>query len=201
MGIQNVRNGKLLYHLTSVNNLDSIFEKGLLPRKYVKNKNINFSDIANPDIIDKREQLYLDKYIPFHFHPYTAFDYAVKYNGNPEDMVYICVDRKFAKNMKFLVLPKHPLSEKSNEFELFTFDKGMEEIDWETMEEKGREDTYAKEVKMAECLSESSIPATSFNCIYVANDKIKEYVTIKLKKYGIVSEPPYINIMPKWFLK
>lgn len=78
MGLDNAKNGKLLYHLTSIDNLDSIFENGLLPRKYVRENEIGFKDIADPEIIDKRELLGLDKYTPFHFHPYTAFDYAVK---------------------------------------------------------------------------------------------------------------------------
>ena len=202
LGVSNVKNGKLLYHLTSVDNLDSIFDNGLLPRKYVKNNGINFSDIANPDIIDKRKQLDLDKYIPFHFHPYTAFDYAVKYNGESENMVYICVDREFAQRNKFLVLPRHPLSGNTEDKpELFSFDEGMDKIDWKTMEEKGREDTYAKEVKMAECLTDLRIPVEHFKCIYVANDKIKEDITMKFLDYGIVSKQPYVNVMSIWFLK
>ena len=73
-------------------------------------------------------------------------------------MVYICVDRDFARSKNFLVLPQHPLS--SDDFELYPFDEGMSKIDWDTMMEVGRDDQYAKEVKMAESLTDLIIPAT-----------------------------------------
>jgi hypothetical protein len=47
MGIENARNGKLLYHLTRLYNLDSILENGLLSRKTVKDNNMRFSDVAD----------------------------------------------------------------------------------------------------------------------------------------------------------
>ncbi|WP_027216581.1 DarT ssDNA thymidine ADP-ribosyltransferase family protein [Butyrivibrio fibrisolvens] len=197
MGIDNAKNGRLLYHLTSVDNLDSIFENGLLPRKCIRENGIGFRDIADPGIIDKRKSLGLDKYTPFHFHPYTAFDYAVKYSGNATRMVYICVDREFARYNKFLVLPQHPLS--SDQIELFSFDEGMNKIDWDTMMEVGRDDQYAKEVKMAESLTDLIIPANQFKCLYVANEEMKQFVTYKLKEYGIELPPPYVNVKAEWF--
>ena len=180
-----------------MDNLDSIVENGLLPRKNVRENGIGFKDIADPEIIDKRKLLGLDKYTPFHFHPYTAFDYAVKYKGDAEHMIYICIDRDFARDNNFLVLPKHPLS--SNDFELFPFDEGMSKIDWATMMVVGRDDQYAKEVKMAESLTGIVIPANKFKCLYVANEEMKQFVSDKFKEHGIGLPPPYVNIMAKWF--
>lgn len=200
MGIDNAKDGKLLYHLTSADNLDSILKNGLLSRKLLREKGIGFKDIANTEIIDKRKMLKLDKYTPFHFHPYTAFDFAIKYNGNPDNILYICVSRSFARSKNFLVLPQHPLS--SDECVPLPFDEGMSKIDWNTMMEVGREDSLAKEVKMAESLTDLVILARDFYCLYVPNEKMKNIVTKKLKEYGIKldpSDPPYVYIQPAFF--
>lgn len=49
-----------------------------MPRKILRENTVTFGDVADPEIIRKREVLGLDGYIPFHFHPYSAFDVAVK---------------------------------------------------------------------------------------------------------------------------
>ena len=78
MGLENTRNKKLLYHLTELDNMNSIIEYGLMSRADIKNKKLKYHDVADQAIIGKREELGLDKYVPFHFHPYSAFDVAVK---------------------------------------------------------------------------------------------------------------------------
>lgn len=57
-----IKNGKLIYHLTDFTNLESILEKGLMPRSKL---NGNFVDIADSEIISKRK--WLDEYVLFHF--------------------------------------------------------------------------------------------------------------------------------------
>ena len=89
MGIETAKTGKLLYHLTKLENLESIIENGLLPRNEVIKRGIKFGDIANADIISKRTELGLDLYTPFHFHPYSAFDVAVKHTYQGQDMIYL----------------------------------------------------------------------------------------------------------------
>ncbi len=52
MAIERVKEGKLLYHLTRLSNLDSIIEHGLVSRKLVKDNGVRFSDIANEKGLD-----------------------------------------------------------------------------------------------------------------------------------------------------
>ena len=89
MGLEDVRNKKLLYHLTKLSNMERIISQGLLPRRYLIDKLLNFHDVADPQIIRKRRELQLDEYIPFHFHPYSAFDVAVKNNFSDDIFVYV----------------------------------------------------------------------------------------------------------------
>ena len=71
MGLEGVRDKKLLYHLTKVDKMESIIKYGLLPRRYLLKQDMMFGDVADPEIISKRQKLGLDRYIPFHFHPYS----------------------------------------------------------------------------------------------------------------------------------
>ena len=197
MGIETAKTGKLLYHLTKLDNLESIIKYGLLPRKKVIEQKINFGDIANPEIISKRTELGLDAYTPFHFHPYSAFDVAVKHTYQEQDMIYLCFDRELARMNHFKILPLHPLS--AEECVLYDYDEGFQRIDWGTMMEKNRTDDYAKHVKMAECLTEKTIPINHFRCIYVESEDVKEKTIFILNENGVDFPPPFINAMGVWF--
>src|SRR6056297_3633992 len=88
-----IKNGKWLYHLTSIDNLDSIIKNGLVSRKKLKILRSDFVDIADQWIIEKRVGFNLDDYIPFHFHPYSAFDVFVKNNNPKKEFIYITIMR------------------------------------------------------------------------------------------------------------
>lgn len=136
----------------------------------------------------------MDKYIPFHFHPYSSFDVAVKNTYADEEFVYICITRELAKFNKFKILPRHPLN--TEEFQLYEYEEGFNAIDWDTMHTPGTDDRYNKNAKMAECLTELVIPAKYFHCIYVKNEDTKRIVEDKLKSRGINTTPPFVNIGP-----
>lgn len=193
MSNEKIKQGKLLYHLTKLSNIDSIIEHGLVSRKYIKERKVGFSDIADQEIISKRTELGLDEYTPFHFHPYSSFDVAVKSRYAHEEFIYICIKRDLARFNKFKVLTRHPLNDEKH-FQLYDYDEGIEKIDWVTMHVRGTEDPYTKGVKMAECLTPLIIPAQHFHCIYVKNENTKTIVTNKLKAKGIATNPPYVNI-------
>lgn len=54
---QNPSEGKLIYHITHINNLPSILKVGLLSRKkLLRNPSLSFTDIADSEILSKREQ-------------------------------------------------------------------------------------------------------------------------------------------------
>lgn len=196
MAMEDIKAGKLLYHLTKLDNLDSILENGLAPRRLIIEEDVKFADVANPDIISKRNIMELDNYTPFHFHPYSAFDVAVKKKYNDEEFFYICVTRKLARDNEFKISSKHPLT--ADDYILMDYDEGFENIDWGTMHTRGTVDNYSKQVKMAECLTNLVIPVNCFHSIAVRNNKIKSFVEQKLIEFDIKTPPPYINVMP-WF--
>lgn len=199
MGLEGVRDKKLLYHLTKVDNMKAIIKNGLLPRRYLLEHNMLFGDVADSEIISKRQELGLDKYIPFHFHPYSAFDVAVRNTYSTETFVYICIKRALAEFNNFKVLPRHPLSKQ--ECDLCDYNVGINSIDWDTMETTGLKDEYSRTVKMAECLTDKRIPAELFQCVYVPDNKTKLYIEKLFKENEIIEQPPYVNVQSKWFSK
>jgi hypothetical protein len=195
MGMGDVKTGKLIYHLTELNNLDSILEHGLLSRKEMIEKELIFEDIADQEIISKRKQLGLDDYVPFHFQPYSSFDKAVKSTYSDSEFIYICVSRELARHNKFKILATHPTSAEASD--LYEYDEGLANIDWDAMHTMGTENTRIKHIKMAECLTNLIIPGDCFQCIYVSNKKTKAVVQEKLKAKGSIN-PPYVDEQ-KWF--
>ena len=72
----NIKDGKLLYHLTRLDNLASILTHGLQPRCELTNT--NFKDIADGEILSSRQQHNLDRYVPFHFFAKTPLIMPLK---------------------------------------------------------------------------------------------------------------------------
>lgn len=195
-----IKDGKLLYHQTSIKNLQSIIEKGLLSREDLIKKGISFVDVANPDIIEGRKENSLEKYVPFHFHPRTPFDYKIRTDHPDESFMYLTMLRTDAKKAGALVLPAHPLSTENPK--IYGYDEGIKAIDWDTMEIKQGQKGYNRQIRMAECLFESPVYITSVWCIYVKNDEDKEYVQSILDDYEfVVNDSRYMNILvqPKFF--
>ncbi|HEG2582084.1 TPA: DUF4433 domain-containing protein [Campylobacter lari] len=63
----NIKDGKLLYHLTPLENLESMIRNGLKPRSNLDKE--KFIDTANSDIINKRSKMKLTDYVPFLLYP------------------------------------------------------------------------------------------------------------------------------------
>lgn len=61
----NPKEGKFIYHLTSIRNIESIFENGLWPRDRLNVDSI--ADVADPEIIKYRVEHGITNYVPFHF--------------------------------------------------------------------------------------------------------------------------------------
>lgn len=190
-----IQSGKLLYHLTKLSNLDSIIERGLVSRSFLEHNRTPFSDVADPEIMDKRKEFGLDAYIPFHFHPYSSFDVAVK-NRYEEEFIYICITRSFARSNHFLILPIHPLS--AEQVQLLDYDAGITAIDWAAMESSSTLSDRNKNVRMAECLTDKAIPVSCFHSIAVRNESIRNLVQQKLPVFH--DKKLYVDIRP-WLQK
>lgn len=181
----------LLYHLTSVCNLKSIFENGLCSREMLtKTKNGDFCDVADNQIIEKRKQLKITNFIPFHFFCKNPFDLAVLKQHPNEEFCYITITRDFAKKNHFKILTQHPLSKDAKFIE--DYEKGISQIQWDEMNKRDYNDAKCKQICMAEALSPLPIKYEDFYLIVLSkeNQKIQKLLTDK----GITPK-----IQPQWF--
>jgi hypothetical protein len=183
---------KLLWHLTALDNLESIFKNGLLARDSIK----KFVDIADCEIIKKRTSGGLGGFVPFHFFRGNPFDGKVLKTHTDKEFCFITVRRDLAKKNKYKILPKHPLS--SEDFNLCDYDEGMKKIDWKTVDKRDYKDQECKVACMAECLAPGRVAPKDFFSIAVKTKEDKS----KVKK--LVSSLPgnndiHIDIEPDYF--
>jgi len=77
---------------------------------------------------------------------------------------------------------------------LYQYDEGIFQIDWEAMEKSSTDSKYIHDVRMAECLTEKVVPIDCFNSIAVKDEEIQQFVQEKIST--VEGDVPYINIQP-----
>lgn len=187
----NIRDQSLVYHLTSVENLDGIFKEGLKPRASLS----NFTDVADSEILKKRKALDLDRYVPFHWFAANPFDGRVQLDRPKSKFVLISVHRSFARHQGWKVIPYHPLAD--DEIQLLDYNTGFQAIDWAQMSTRDYQNTLCKNTCMAECLSPSVVAPESFARIYAPNDDVRELCEAKMRLLGLKTP---ISVNPGMFL-
>ncbi|MFV3416078.1 DarT ssDNA thymidine ADP-ribosyltransferase family protein [Pseudomonas nitroreducens] len=158
---------KWIYHLSSMENLESILSHGLISRSKLRSASHTFCDVADPEILEGRAQNGLDQYVPFHFFSNNPFDGRVQSSRRDEEFFYICVTRETAKNSGYSILPTHPLAKEHPQ--LFDYENGFQRIDWQRMNTRDYKDQETKLVCMAECLSPATVPPQDFDTLLFKN--------------------------------
>lgn len=173
--------GKLLYHITHLDNLSSILEYGLMPRSTLLANKYKFVDIADPDILSKREeyQTALSQFVLFHFYPKNPFDCAVCNSYGSDNMAIIAIRRSLYREYDFHIIPSHPLD--SNTPDICSYEDGITRIQWDILDRTGGLDRdyrnpEIRKACMAECISEYTIPPEDFSFIYVRTKQAKNMI-------------------------
>lgn len=186
-----IENQILLYHLTSVRNLESILEHGLCSRATLqKFNNSSFYDIANQEIIARRMELGIANYIPFHFFFKNPFDGAVLKTYPNEEFCYITITRKFAQTNNFRILTQHPLSKDATLYN--DFQEGFNKIQWDEMNKRDYNDEKCKSICMAEALSPHRIDCKDFFMVVLGRENLELQKLLKSKSIKT-------NIASHWF--
>ena len=170
--VKPVSEQKLLWYLTALENLESILEKGLLARNRIQSFVV---DVADQDIIEKRKELHLDDYVPFHFFQGNPFDGStIKYHTDKK-FCFIAISRDLAKRNGYKILSKHPLAPEAL---IYDYDVGMKKIDWDLIDKRDYSDQECKLVCMAECLAFERVDPDDFFRIFVKTNEDKRRQTI-----------------------
>ena len=168
-GPMGIRDGKLLYHLTAIDNLPGIVQHGLLSRRSCQQQQIGFADVADPEILRNRGAFDLDSMVPFHFFSKNPFDYAVARRNPSRPLMLLTVRRQYARTAGWLIVPAHPLAG-GGQPELLPWDAGVARIDWNLIERRDYDDNACKQACMAEALSPVPVPLSVCSAIFVASE-------------------------------
>ncbi|MGR3979423.1 DarT ssDNA thymidine ADP-ribosyltransferase family protein [Pseudoalteromonas sp. 1181_04] len=185
-----IRNQKLIYHMTDIINLDSILSEGIKPRCQLE----GFSDVADSEILEKRKRFKLDEKVPFHFFVNNPFDGGVVHANPMKTFVLLGILRTHSKEQNWEVIPRHPLANET--ISLMSYDEGMEAIDWVEMNKRDYSDANSKSVCMAECLAPGVVDASHINSIFVKTDACEERVSWMVRKREL---DIYVNKRPNMF--
>jgi hypothetical protein len=185
-----IRDQKLLYHLTDINNLESILSKGLMPRKELA----GFSDVADFEILESRSHLGLDTMVPFHFFARNPFDGRVQSDHPDKNFVLIAIHRDLARHNNWKIIPCHPLANEA--IHLMDYNEGMSSINWGAMNAGDYHNEESKSVCMAECLAPSTVASKVIHSIFVKDDGSKVVVDQLISKSDCTA---YVNVRPLMF--
>lgn len=174
-----IREKKLIYHLTSMNNIGSIIENGLMPRFQLD----DFVDVADHEIISNRKRLGLEKLVPFHFFSGNPFDGRVQVDRPSEKFALIAISRSVAKARGWQIIPRHPLANEN--IELMSYEAGFLAIEWEVMNMRDYHDSDCKSVCMAECLAPGTVSVSDFFKIFVSCEQSQKTVEEQLNRHGV----------------
>lgn len=190
---KNPKDGSLLYHITALDNLDSIIENGLQPRNYIKGC---FKDVADKEILKDREKYKLEEHTPFHFFAGTPFAGSVQIAFPELNFMYISIDRSLAIHNNFVIIPSHPLHYGED---ALSWENGMQTINWDLMNERDYSNHECKEVCMAESLFKGRVLCQHFKGIYVKNESQKKLVEKKLNENAL--SHIFVNVNTSMFVK
>lgn len=186
-----IKEQKLIYHLTSLENMLGILESGLLPRAHLQ----DFEDVADQDIIEGRREHGLENYVPFHWFSRNPFDGRVQADRPDEQFALIAIRRSVAQRENWKAIPRHPLANAAPQ--LLDYQPGFDAIDWETMNTRDYHDPVCKSVCMAECLSLGPVPVSKFFRIYAPNQEVVDAIAEMIDDLDLALE---VDVNPGIFL-
>jgi len=187
------QNGKLLYHLTALDNLESILQNGLQSRAALQAN--MFEDVADSEILNSRQQHGLDQYVPFLFFAKNPFDYGVQRTHPNKNFVLVTVHRTVAQENNWKIVPRHPLAEEG--YKILDYYDGIAAINWTLIAKRDYNDRACKVACMAECLSPSTVPAEKIFSVYVKTEAAKEVVEDLAVEYKVIR---HINLASHMFV-
>ena len=205
-----------IYHITHINNLESIIKSGgLLSYSGMQIANMRYTNIAHQNIQDRRATTSvpcgsggkLHDYVPFYFAPRSPMLYAIN-RGNVEgyqgqDLVVHLVSKAQsvqAAKLLFVFTDGHATMKITSFFDNLT---QLDKIDWNIMAEKywrdTNEDMDRKRRRQAEFLIRDFLPwqlVTEIGVIEVEN-KIKVERTLQSSQN--VTHKPIVKICREWY--
>lgn len=173
-----------LDHMTHVDNLDSIFEHGLLAHNNPYKK----KDISNTDVNSRRDKIEtihyrkIHDYVPFYFNPRNA----MMYKNKNEDIVVLAFSKKIMQRKGTVFTDRNAATGRVrflshiNQLETVNWD-----YVWSTTWAGLPNEQEVKEVMMAEVLVQNMVSMKDLMGIFVKNIQMQKYL---MDRYNLSSK-------------
>ncbi|WP_433884662.1 type II toxin-antitoxin system toxin DNA ADP-ribosyl transferase DarT [Pseudomonas vranovensis] len=179
---------RFAYHSTSIKNLPSVIDNGLLSTNQKQQKNITHTDIANIQIQQRRSAMEVPEsggkcvhdYVPFYFAQKTPMLLAVinKKNTDQENLIYFALSLQYIDARDGVVFTNASANgEELPKFYSANQSQHLDDLSWNII----NDGTWSyndndRRLKMAELLIPDSIPIQAFNHIIVWDDTVANEV-------------------------
>lgn len=160
------------YHLTHIDNLESIFEKGL----YCHSNKHEYIDVSNIDVNsrrDKVENIHKNKihdYVPFYFNVKNAMLYAVQKRVG-EHVIILEMDKSLCCLPYTIFCDRNAATYEAN---FTSYKKDLNEYDWivifsESWTKNREQELVKKQKMMAECLVKAHVAKSYIKVVHCQN--------------------------------
>lgn len=203
-----------IYHITHINNLQSIIAAGGLQTcGELRQTGVNYTDIAYPSLQDRRSTKMvpcgaggtLHDYVPFYFAPRSPMLYTISrgnvagYTDGQRPVIYFVSTAQSVQvaGRSFVFTDGHGVMDISN---FYTELSELDQIDWEVMKARIWRDTIEypdrKRRRQAEFLVHKFFPWGLISRIVVKGALVKSQVESILEN---VSQSPNVEIRADWY--
>ena len=207
-----------LYYITGIENLESILSSGILSRDEVEKLGLNFVDIADEGIVEKRRKKGLSKYVNLYIYPRNAMMYRLSKNRK-DKLLVIGVDAAVSERSGSKVSIGNAASDYSillNSGDVYLtklFERVRDIRDWYSSEaiidikpfiKKSKlpfpsvEYLFPKTFLQSEVLIPKRVPKKYIRAIYVPNEDMKKKV---LRMVGKLPKGIEIIVDPDLFFE
>lgn len=196
MTIPNKYKGKFFFHFTHLENLEEILANGLLSTNEKNDRNIEYLNVASPDIQCTRHEMevtcgpkgHVHDYVPFYFNARTPMFLSLIKSRNYDQpyFIYFAVSIEKLNSEKFVFTDK-AANRKYDPPKFYDCPSKLDELSWDSIESKawGSRSEAEKHTKMAEALHFKGFDLSDISYIVVWNESYKARVESLFEKNGV----------------
>lgn len=193
--IPNELKGRFIYHFTSLNNLQSIIDEGLLSTNLKIENGVVHENIANNEIQKRRETMHVTcgprgvvhDYVPFYFAKRTPMLLNIVKSKNIDQIDIIFLAIPIERVMDRDVVFSDASANTTIPPNFFNNPKDLRKLNWDIIDSWrwSYPDDDERHQKMAEVLVHKKVEITDISHIVVWNRKFKNYVKGLLEDCGV----------------
>ena len=188
---------KNLYYITHIDNLPSIFERGILSHERIEEEGLQPAHIYNTDIVNRRrkkntpDRKSLWSYANLYFQPRNPMMYRVVHEKGSKDLTVISVSKKILQEPGVFITDGNAANDPTQ----FYFPaEGLKMLrqQWKIIQNEWWNNLDGSKRKiMTECLVPNNISPEFINSIYVADEetRVRAFAKVSSRSISVIPEP------------